>query len=434
MPAVARTPRSYVAYGAQVSATERFAPWRADPYAYGAGLDEEQARGAAIGEAVERYCGNAVPNELTMASFTQLRARGIPAVDPLELALYSPQQHQQRGFPFVPLTRDLEIAWAPASDLMSSEPTLVPASLVYLNYFSGAHAHEPRTNHLVFAGIAAGTSTERAQRSALEELFERDATTLWWLSGGPASGLDVSLDPDIGPVIVDSDAQEMEFTFLQIPSAFPGAVVGAFVEDRADALVAFGTACRASPAAAAAKALGEALQLRSLSVELLDPGSAHWQAVRYGTLEARRFRPYRPDRSYRAAFRADYRDMTDLAHHVQFYLDPRAQTDLLERLRTPLTAIGLGDAPAVKSDDPLGRYLAALTDCGFRAYAIDLTTRDVREAGLRVARVVVPGLYSNAPAAFPLLGGRRLEEALRERSRTGRDGEDIPVRYPLPYG
>jgi ribosomal protein S12 methylthiotransferase accessory factor len=43
---------------------------------------------------------------------------------------------------------------------------------------------------------------------------------------------------------------------------------------------------------------------------------------------------------------------------------------------------------------------------GYRVVSVDVTTPDVLAAGLRVVRVVVPGLYSNAAAGLPFLGGR----------------------------
>ena len=70
---------------------------------------------------------------------------------------------------------------------------------------------------------------------------------------------------------------------------------------------------------------------------------------------------------------------------------------------------------------------ARLGEHGIPVYSVDLTTADVRATGLRVTRLVAPGLYGETPAAFPLLGGARLQ-------RVRRSAPDRPPRLlPLPH-
>lgn len=61
------------------------------------------------------------------------------------------------------MAHDLEIAWDPGRDLVSGEDILVPAALVYLNYFRGGNAAEPRTNFQACAGITAGETLEQGR-------------------------------------------------------------------------------------------------------------------------------------------------------------------------------------------------------------------------------------------------------------------------------
>lgn len=402
---------SCVGYAAHVSATDRFASWVADRVTGGAALDDEgRARAAAIGEAVERYCGNAVPDGLATASFTDLARAGRRAVDPEDVALHAASQYRRHGFPFVPLTRDLEVAWARGRDLMTGEEVLVPASLVYLNYFRGDRAAQPRTNLQAFAGIAAGRSAPHARRSALEEAIERDAATIWWLSGVSATRLDLTGTPAFARVLAEASACDWEVSCVRIPTGLDVPVVGALVEDHRRGIVAFGTACRAAAEDAAAKALSEAIATHAAAMELADPASAFWQAVGAGRAVQHPHRPYRPDRAYRDGFRRDWRDLHDLDQNLQLFLDPRMQGTALGRLRGSGEPTALASVPAVPPDRAVATYLQRLGAAGLRAVALDLTTTDVAAAGLHVARVVVPGLYSNAPAAFPLLGGRRLYE------------------------
>ncbi|MFH0515607.1 YcaO-like family protein [Streptomyces sp. M41] len=388
---------SCVSYSAHLSARSAFAPYVVDTVTGGAALgDHDRARDAAMGEAVERYCGNAVPPVLPIASHRQLARAGTPAVDPREFALYSPSQYAQRGFPFVAMTSELEIAWVPGTDLIDGEEVLVPASLAYVNYFRGPHSAEPPTNYPLLAGTAAGRSPEQARRAALEEVLERDAVTVWWLSGAPATALVPEPGGPVAAAVGEARAAGLQVTLLLIPSTFDVTVVGVVIEDPARRLVGFGSACRSTAEDAAAKALTEAVGMHETGLELLDHDGDFWTGVRAGRYDHRPYRAYRSDRAYRDDFRADLRDINDVRLHVQFHLDPRTQGSRLDRLRRP------GPPRPTRPGVDTG------TPSGLRTVAVDLTTPEVRAAGLHVARVLAPGLSCNAPAAFPFLGGRRL--------------------------
>ncbi|MGQ0776853.1 MAG: YcaO-like family protein [Pseudonocardiales bacterium] len=432
MPPRCGVPRSLVCYAAQVAAVHRVRPWRADPAGYGAAFAAAAARAGAIGEAVERYCGNAVPGGLPRGSRRELRARGLAVLDPRELALFSARQYATPGFPFTPLDDELAIRWVRGRRLDDGSPLLVPASVVYLNFYRGPYRSEPPTNPLCYAGIATGPNRSAAERAALEELLERDAVALWWHARGPTVHLAAGSGPPLDFVHGDPGGERLTVTLLELPSVIGVPVVGAFVEDPERQLVAFGTACRADERAAAGKALAEACQSLLHSAELLDPNSAQWQAVRAGHGEQDVYAPVRPDRRYRDSFRTDWHDLRDLGAHAQLYLDPQMQGAVLDRFRRAAQHRGLADCPAVDGD-PRAEYLARLATRGLRAVSIDLTTPDVAAAGLTVVRVVVPGLYGNAPAAFPYLGGDRLAtEPVRRGWRDRPLREEELCCQPLP--
>jgi len=404
-----RMPSAWVGYGATVSRPDRFAGWRADGFGFGASLGiEAAARGAAIGEAVERYCGNAVPQALRRASWNELRAAGEDALDPLTLALYSPEQYALPGFPFEPFGRDLMVHWVRGTDLADQAPLWVPASLVYLDFVHGPRATEPKLHSLMYSGISAGTSRANAERGALEELMERDACTIWWASGASTKQLD---DDGLvtGALGRPGPGSNLRIRLLEIPSDLPAPVVAAFLEDGSpekDGVVAFGSACRSTPEAAATKALVEALGLLQLTRQLLDPAAEVWRAVEVGHIEDHVFLPYRQDRSYLDAVDLEYRTLTDLPPVAQLYLDPRMSGAPLDRLR-PARSAPLAGMRRVLGEDPAGHYVRALAERGIRTVSVDVTTDDVRAAGYTVVRVIGAGLVGNAPPAFPLRGSRR---------------------------
>ncbi|MFB0627734.1 YcaO-like family protein [Streptomyces sp. AB3(2024)] len=290
-------PRMWVGYGASVARTDVFAPWLADRFGFGASAgDHDRARRAAVGEAVERYCGNAIPDGLRISSYDELVSQGRTALDPATLALYSPAQYATPGFPFTPFSRDLPVARTVGRDLHDGAEAMVPASLAWLHYHHGPRVAEPAVHSLVYSGIAAGENSAHAERFALEELFERDATTIWWSTGAPAAALTEAEAVTVtarlgGPAPGEGTGPAVRL--LHIPSEFGVSVAAAFPEDAERGMVAFGSACRVMPEAAAEKALVEAYGLYSLTRQLAEPDSEVWQAVGAGTLESHVFHSVR---------------------------------------------------------------------------------------------------------------------------------------------
>lgn len=433
-------PAALLAFHGRVNNSRQLGQWYGDRISLGSAFyDLDAARRAAIGEAAERYCGNFVPRGLRKASWEALTAAGETAVDPQRLALYSPRQHATRGFPFVPFTRTLEVFWVAGEKLPEREKAWVPASLVYPNFYVDRLAGEPRTNFVNLAGIAAGAGREDAERSALEEILERDAVSIWWMSGSPQQELDWQAEPRIAAAMIPRDpklAGTLEYRVFALPGGLGVPVIGALLRDPKDGLVTLGAACRPDPVEAALKALTEAIHLRGYSRELARPDGKIWQLMRDGVLDRRVYKPFRADRAYRDAYRADWRDVVDLGCHAQIYLDPRME-EFLGRFaspgpRQPLSAVpGL---PEAERRDLRAAYLARLAAIGLEAFSVDVTTRDVASAGVRVVRVVVPGMVGNAPAAFPPLGGRRLyEEPARQGALPRLLAEDEVFLAPIPH-
>jgi ribosomal protein S12 methylthiotransferase accessory factor len=407
--------------------------WLADRTSTGTAFDDEDAaRAAAIGEAVERYCGNIIPPDLPRATFASLRNQGLSAVDPNTLCLYSRRQYAAAGFPFVPFTHDLPVEWVWGHDLLSDEPTLLPAPLCYLNYYYGWRRQEPPIAFLQYAGVAAGVSRADAEGAALEELIERDTTTLWWLANGPTCRLTLDESPSLRAALTTPGPSKVEVQFFALPCPFDLPVIGALLLDRDDQLVTLGIACRLNPEMAARKAAAEAFALRVYAHGLLSPDGDIWRAVAAGMLNGAPLKPFRADRRYADSYRSDFRDVTDLSCHAQLYLDP-CMLRFVERLLTCPDSRPLAALPSI-SGDRRAVIIERLVAHGLRAYSADLTTADVAQTGLRVVRVMVPGLYGNFPAAFPLLGGERLSsEPVRLGWQAHPPTEDEFCLAPMPH-
>lgn len=390
--------------------------------------DSKSARGAAIGEAVERYCANWVQDDsIRAASYFEIVKSGDVALDPNRVVLYSDQQYAARGFPFVKFTHDLDTHWVKGHSVTRDRDVWVPASLVYVNWYTGKYADAPKTNLMSYPGISAGMDIESAMVNAIEEIVERDATMVWWHNRQPLPGIIPS--PELTLLWQNSPAQKAWAVHLDNRFGIP--VIAGLVEHPELQLFNIGFACRPDPEQAVMKAWTEALTLQDGSRDLLVEDSRYAQAVRRGEL-AEVMKPYRADRRYLDVYRGDFRDCNDLMAQQQVHLDPRAHDLVRSWTDVPATR-ALDDLPRLP-DRRLSTYLDILHSHGLEVIHVDVTTPDVRATGMRVVRVLIPGLAPNAPAAFPFLGNRRIQdEAVHLGWRTTPLAEEDLNYVPLPH-
>ncbi|MFC7619270.1 YcaO-like family protein [Microlunatus sp. GCM10028923] len=406
-------PRELKTVQAEVTDMARVLPWAPNTVCGGSVFsDEEAARGSAIGESVERYCGNVInKDQLVHASYAELVSRGEHALDPARLVLYSDNQHATPGFPFERFTPDLPVYWVSGRSLTEDRPILVPASTVYVNWYVGPFAGEPKTNYPFYAGLAAGASLDDAIRSGLEEIVERDATMMWWTNRQPLPLLEPSrrlhgLFDGVRP----EHGQKYWLVHLQNEFGIP--VIAGVVEN-CENRFAIGFGARENAESAAAKAWAEALTLQEISRDLDNPDGRYWQAVRDGMKAQNFMKPWRQDRRYLDDYRADFRDVGDLECQMQFYLDTRAVDQArawtLAGTQGPTPAVPIAAVPSLP-DRTLATYRDRVEQRGYEIIVVDITTSDIAPSGHRAVRVLVPGLVSNFPAAFPFHGNRRLQD------------------------
>jgi ribosomal protein S12 methylthiotransferase accessory factor len=392
-------PRLFTMMQASACDISRIRPWQNDPVGGGSSFgNAEAARGAAIGEAIERYCGNIVQHEQVIrASYQELTGAGELAVDPDSLVLFSPTQYGSKGFPFVPLRRDSVIHWFRGHSLTRQQPAWLPASLVYVNWYRAYDCADSPTNGAFYPGIAAGVTLAAAITSGLQELIERHATMVWWLNSHPLRGVRAS--PELQSIWRDAPVRSW---LIYLENEFSVPVMAGVVENVADSLLTIGFAARSDGHEAALKAWGEALVLQDLSRDLLDPHGAYRRAISRGRLPGLDLKPWRHDRRYLDSYRPDFRDVISLLCQAQIHLDPRAHELVRPWVDVP-AELSFNDLPRLESAD-LETYQNAIESRGYEIFYADVTTPDIHCAGLRVARVLVPGMIPNFPAGFPNLG------------------------------
>jgi ribosomal protein S12 methylthiotransferase accessory factor len=426
-------PRELKTVQAEVTDMSRVLPWAPNTVCGGSVFgDSAAAQASAIGEGVERYCGNVIDKDaLVHASWNELVGRDENALDPHSLVLYSAKQHATPGFPFVEFDHDLPVYWSLGTSITTGKPTWVPSSTVYVNWYVGPFADEPKTNYPFYAGLAAGSSLDDAIRSGLEEIVERDTTMLWWANRHPLPTIEPShrmhglfdgLPPEEG----------QKYWLVHLPNKFGIPVIAGIVEHTVENRFAIGFGARDNAEDAALKAWAEALTLQEISRDLDDPDGRYWNAVRDGVKAQNFMKRWRADRRYIDDYRADFHDVGDLECQMQFYLDTRA-TETAKKWVLSGESIPLTSIPSLP-DRTLRTIQRRIEEHGYEIVVVDITTPDVAASGLRVVRVLVPGLVSNYPAAFPFNGRRRLQDGPVDLGwRTDPLDETELNLHPLPH-
>lgn len=419
----------------QTADMARLGPWASNIYNAGSSWgDDDLARLGAVGEAIERYCGNLVDDtRLLFGSFDELTRRGARVLDPRELVLFAHEQYSDPRFPFLPLDRGTRTHWIAGRSLVDDEEILVPAALTFVNWNTGRSLMSPRTNPAYYPGIAAGTTLEGALANAMEEVVERDAAMVWWWSGHrlptaqDADGVLERLMPADWCAEYDVHARVTPLT-----NAVGLPAVAVSVDASRQGLLTVGFAARHSAEAATEKALLEALGLLETAVDMHDPEGGFWTTHSTATGNTA-VRPVRQDRRYLDSYRSDFRDVTDLFCQLQIQLDPRSHRVVKKRIGESDARTTLAGLPRFHRRSPY-EYTTALADAGFEPLAVHLTTADVAAAGWHVVRVIVPGLVPNFPTAFPPLGRGRLQEL---PTSLGWREKPIPsselYSFPMPY-
>ena len=379
--------------------------------AFGSGAhpDPTQARAAAIGEAVERYSGVYVPSERLLR--TTARALGEEAVDPSRFALFHASQFAIARFPCVPFTADTVTTFVDGVSLLDGSSAYLPAELVYL---SRPAADLAPIGYSTSSGLACGASLPEAVLGALLEVVERDAVMLAWKCRLSLPLLDWSAEAAL------TDLDDWYFA----PTGLRYNVVSAaqFLDCPIAISVLHGP--RGSRAA---------LSVGAAAAATIEDAWLKAVAESYGV-----YRWLRQQTATSASSPVDPDTIESFDAHMLFYaseenaalaafLDASAERRDVAEI-APLE----GATPAAQIDAILGR----LARRGLSAYAVDVTSPDVAELGLSVARVIAPELCAlDASHRARFLGGRRLTTGAFEAGvlPTPLDVADLnPLPHPFP--
>lgn len=345
-------------------------PYDTDFSAMGKGATVDEAIASAAGEFAERYCAFWPPADARRASYAALDASEIRVPDFENLALYADDQLDGTGQSR--LTQEAEMRWVEGRDLSDGSAVAVPAGRVYMTSL------EPYF-YTTSNGLACERTLAAAVTGGIYETVERDAIMRSWFREEPPVRVRLDEWSDLAERRDAAETVDTSVRLLEFGSDLPFHVVGALFLDERDrrpkALLAGGASL--DFATAVEDALSELSQGLTLLKEELAFGDAVGEAARASEARLDNVRHYaRPENAEALSMLLDGETVSPEYGTVAF------ETDRAE-LRACLDALEAGDTTPI---------------------AVDVTTKDVREAGLYVTRVVVPELV---PLSRPSVPPRR---------------------------
>ncbi|WP_276299187.1 YcaO-like family protein [Halorussus lipolyticus] len=344
----------------------------ADIEAGGKGLDARATLTGTLGEFAERYCLHWPREEaLTEGSHDEMADRG--EVPDFEYLTAYGQDDLGPDDPewLAPLSRETTLPWVAGTNLLTGEESYVPAELVWNR--AGKLTEYPRAVVGTSNGAAAGPTLESALLSGLYEVVERDAFVTTWCEQTPPP----RVDPDAVPELADRrdrllPGDHRSLSVFEYDGTVDVPTYGAAIVDDRERFPKFaiGGSADFNPIAAATDAMVEAAQAfpylehvrAEYDLDAIDPTSI-WNFTENTLLYAR---PENFDR-------------------VSFFVAGE-ETTLPEAQRV---------------EDELATCLDRLDAAGCTPVAVEVTTPDVREVGIRAVRVVVPELVPFPPSSLP---------------------------------
>lgn len=380
-----------------------------------ASVDPKRAFIKAVGESVERYCpAHFKYEDFTLSAYNDLDSE---AIHPADFALFSEKQYADPGFYFSQPTASTPMRWVSAYSISQDQPTLIPASFVYIPYYFD-RSQEPLTHNPISTGLACGSNLAPAIYKGILEVIERDAFMIMWQNQLPCRRLDLSTvsNPFVQSLLNELEVLPVECHTYLIPSDIGVPVILILLRSTSGHLpyTVMGISVDLDPQ----KALMLALEEVSLS----------WIGMSRYALAKKDYTPAK-----------DYSDITTLTLHGLVHAVDPALEKSLDFLKDSEDLLSIQEIQNTYNESMLiniQTLVEKLRQKNLNVIAKDLTTIDVDEAGFKVIRVVIPGMQPlDVSHSRRHLGGSRLYEVpcqmgLRKQPITEDSVNPYPHMFP----
>jgi ribosomal protein S12 methylthiotransferase accessory factor len=418
-------PKDLFIYSALINDISQYLNWRPDLVGSGASFSKKGAFNAAVGELVERYCGNFVPNQLDRKNIAEMNNENF--LNPNIMYQFTNEQFNTKGFPFSLYENDEEIEWVYGLSLTDNKKYWIPAEFVFLNY-SLYRKQIYKQRPILLSGIAAGEGVTNATISALLEIIERDTTMLWWIGRQSQTKIIVNKNSEIYKKIMQRLHYSLKIEWYLLPSDFKVYTVACLLMDYKNHIYTVGFASRFNAELSLEKSAAEAFQLRRFSLDLLNIESPIWKNPNYQNILG--LKRYRKDRKYSQSFASDWSNMTSLLHNVQYFLDKSAWENAKKRFISH-KCVELRNLRLIKAANKIKYLINEFKQNSLSAHLVDVTTEDIKQTGLTVVRAISPEACPNMPTAFPMLANKRLLKVAERNKGVMKD--EVFDLSPLPH-
>jgi len=367
-------------------------PW--ESAAGGIGRNEEDAKLAAIGESIERYCATLIQVPLKSKNSVEKNKQ----IDAEEWCLFTKDQRKDPKFPFENIYSD-SCLLTNVFDFQNNKELWIPHPFVVLR-------DDYQTGIPTSSGLAAGPTAHQALLRALQELIERDALMMTWLHSVPARSIKV---PSKYSEKVEELGGEMwVFDLTPKYSPFPVIAVAGGIPKRGKWRYSLGVACRETWSSALEKAFLE------------------WNQ---GVLFAGIY-----EKHVDASNIIDPYKVKSFDEHAIFYtLHPELWHSLpMFRNTEKIYEVSL-KGKEINTEDALKLAKKAFRKNNIRIFYRDLTTIDADQLGIRVVRATSPDLAPIfAHQEWPLISN--LSKKLHNRYPWADYKLEFPNLMPHPLG
>jgi len=371
--------------------------------------DGRRAEALALMEAIERLATleYSDPRRVVGASY---KAVAGSALEPTTFPLYAAEQYARRGFGLRKFDPGQSIEWIWGVRIADSEPVLVPMDFVF------GRRPGPRLYRANSNGAACHSSLHHAVLGGIYETIERDSLMLVWMNRLSLPVLESSSTAaNSAGVRRDFEALSLDLTCVDITTDLDIPV-----------------------------SLGVLTDNLNPDFLLVNPVASLSRQKLYQKLhrELTQFcRPYLSDRRFytgRVSASSNPEAVKSLADHLMFYQNrekirhARFLTSGPKK-KNAIHPAAAGELGGVQEE--LNIVVGRLAQRGYQVIVVDCTVPMIRDLGLHVVKVLIPGLQPlHAGHRYAALGGDRLYQVPRLMGLARRDRSPEELNpWPHPF-
>ncbi|AOU02893.1 MAG: YcaO-like family protein [Bacillota bacterium] len=371
----------------------------------GGSLDEKESRIKAIAEGLERYSSCVYSEDQFI--WSTAKELGASALDLKSVPVCSESELSHPRCPVHKPLADSPLRWVKGLSLHTQKEMWIPAIMTYLHL--PAMSQGERFWLPISTGCAAHTSYEKALVNAICEVIERDAISITWYQQLPLPHIVFDQSPD----------QEMD-EFLNRTNK-NGNIIQYIFNGTTDLGIPTIYSLQLSPH-------NKKLAALIMCATHLNPHTAIKKVMREAAssriaMMAERQQPSKIDDFFSVFHGATYMGKQERLSAYDFLVNSPNQVNLSE----------MRNLEQERDEDNLLFLLKRLEEKGLEAFAVDLTTDEALRSGMRVVRVIIPGLQ---PLSFSyrcrFLGHPRLYEGTKAMGYHVKPENEINS-WPQPF-